>query len=341
MRSHPSPWYREGRFRNLDGLDVPGDMGPGAVLKWKLSRRAPAEDPLARDVPALPIAPDAAALAAPPLFQITWLGHATLLWQLDGVNLVTDPTFGRIGHGTTPRLAPPPLAPDALPRLDALLVTHNHYDHCDLPSLRALRGRNPEATLVVPEGLGPWARRNIGGPVTELPWYETLAVGPVRVTSLPAQHWSIRGPLDRHQSHWVGYHVSGPSGSTLFSGDTGFGPHFAHIAERVPAVDVACLPVGAYAPRWFMQRQHMGPQEAVEAARILGARVLLPVHWGTYRLTDEPLNEPPRLTLAAAAEVGLDVCPLHPGGRYTRAGRHGLWLPPDGISARPGPASSR
>jgi L-ascorbate metabolism protein UlaG (beta-lactamase superfamily) len=148
------------------------------------------------------------------------------------------------------------------------------------------------------------------------------------VTSLPAQHWSIRGPLDRHQSHWGGYHAAGASGSTLFSGDTGFGPHFAHIAERLQPVDVACLPVGAYSPRWFMQRQHMGPQEAVEAARILGARVLLPVHWGTYRLTDEPLDEPPRLTMAAAAQVGLDVCPLHPGGRYTRAGRHGLWQPP-------------
>jgi hypothetical protein len=174
MREHPSPWYRDGRFRNLDATDVPGDMGPGAVLKWKLSRRQPAEDPQARDVPALPVAPDAAALAAPPAFQITWLGHATLLWQLDGVNLITDPTFGRIGHGTTPRLAPPPLAPDALPPLDALLVTHNHYDHCDVPSLRAVRSRNPRRRSSCPRGWDPgrgatWAAPSSSCPGTR-PW---------------------------------------------------------------------------------------------------------------------------------------------------------------------------
>jgi N-acyl-phosphatidylethanolamine-hydrolysing phospholipase D len=113
----------------------------------------------------------------------------------------------------------------------------------------------------------------------------------------------------------------------MFAGDTGFGPHFADIARRFPAVDVACLPVGAYSPRWFMGRQHMGPQEAVEAARILGARLLVPVHWGTYRLTDEPLDEPPRLALEAAGAAGLPVAVLHPGGYVARAGHHGVWVP--------------
>lgn len=322
-----SPWYRHGRFHNLDGLDVPGALGPGAVLRWKLSARVPPEDPAARENPARPVAVSAGALAFPPAFQVVWLGHASLLFQIDGANLLTDPTFGRIGHGTVPRLAPAPLRPRELPRLDALLVTHNHYDHCDRPSLRVLRHLNPHALLVVPEGLGGWARREVGGPVRELRWYGYLEVGRATVTAFPAQHWSIRSPADRFQSHWCGYHVAGPAGSALFAGDTGFGPHFAHIAERLPPVDAACMPVGAYAPRWFMGRQHMGPQEAVEATRVLRARTLVPVHWGTYRLTDEPLDEPPRLAVAAATAAGLDVVPLRPGGRLTHTERVGLWSP--------------
>lgn len=322
-----SPWYRDGRFRNLDGLDVPGDLGLRAFLKWRLGGRAAAEHPDAGDTPPLPVTPHAGHLAHPERFQIVWLGHASILFQIDGVNLLTDPTFGRIGFGMVSRLAPAPLEPKALPRLDALLVTHSHYDHCDRPSLLALRRLHPMAQLIVPEGLGGWARRNIGEPVIELPWYASWSLDAVRVTALPAQHWSIRSPADRWQSHWVGFRVEGPSGSALFAGDTGFGRHFEHIAERFPSVDAACLPIGAYAPRWFMGRQHMGPQEAVEAARILGARTLLPVHWGTYRLTDEPLDEPPRLALASAAAAGQRIAVLRPGGRWAGAPREGIWTP--------------
>lgn len=322
-----SPYYRDGRFHNLDGLAVPGDLGLRAFLKWRLGGRAPAEHAAARDVPAHPTKPRPGALQFPDARQVAWLGHASVLIQLDGVNLLTDPTFGRIGVGTIPRLAPAPLRPRELPRLDALLVTHSHYDHCDRPSLRVLRRLNPAALLVVPEGLGAWARRAVGGPVRELRWYDGLSLGAVTVTALPAQHWSIRTGPDRLQSHWVGYRVEGPSGSAMFAGDTGFGGHFADIARRFPTVDVACLPVGAYAPRWFMGRQHMGPQEAVEAARILGARLLVPVHWGTYKLTDEPLDEPPRLTLDAARAAGLPVTVLRPGGYVAKTGHHGGWSP--------------
>ena len=322
-------WSRNGRYQNLDGLRIPPPGALRRLLEWRLGRRAEPELEGALDRPVEPVAVDRAALAAPPALQVTWLGHATALVQLDGVCVVTDPTFGHLAPlRVVRRLAPAPLPVEGLPRLDAILVSHNHYDHCDLPSLRALRRANPDAVVLVPAGLDAWMRQRLGDPVASVEWFGHHAVGEVRVHAVPAQHWSTRGTHDRCRSHWCGFVVEGPSGAVYFAGDTGFGPHFEAIAERHPRLrgdrSLALLPIGAYAPRWFMRDQHMGPQEAVEAAGILGAR-LLAIHWGTYRLTDEPLDEPPRLALQAAEEAGVPLTVVHPGGHWTPEGTHGRW----------------
>ena len=319
------PWHRDGRFFNLDGRVIPPSDGLRRFLKWRLARREPPDLADSHDAPPAPVAPDNERLARPrDGLQITWLGHATCLVQIDGVTLLTDPTFGRVGLGTVRRLAPPPLVPDALPHLDAVLVSHNHYDHCDAPSLRALRARFPEAILLVPEGLDEWMTRQIGGPIRALPWWTSADIGAIRVTAVPAQHWSVRSPGDRNKSHWCGFVARAPSGSVYFAGDTGYGPHFEAIAARVPPIDVALLPIGAYSPRWFMEDQHINPREAVAAAGTLDAH-LVPMHWGTYRLTEEPLDEPPRLAEIAAAEAKRAMTIIRPGGTWSRTSVDGVW----------------
>ena len=334
-------YLRDGRYLNLDGRPIPP---PGALkrhLRWRLSARAEPELPDATDEPAWPVAPDPRSLAAPPALQTTWLGHATALIQLDGVCVLTDPVFGAIAPlGSVRRLAPAPIAIDALPAIDAILVSHNHYDHCDLPTLRALRRAHPAAVVLVPAGLDDWLRRRIGDPVAPIAWWSHHRLGGLRVHAVPAQHWSVRGPRDQCRSHWCGFVVEGPSGVVYFAGDTGFGPHFEAIAERHPTIDAALLPIGAYAPRWFMADQHMGPQEAIEAADILDAPIVA-IHWGTYRLTDEPADEPPRLARAAAEAVNRALTVLHPGGWWRPDGTYGEWRVRAPGDPEPGPPSHR
>ena len=297
-------------------------MGPRDVLRWRLGGKTPPELPDADHQPPIVLTPSAGRLSYPPPFQIAWLGHASVLVQLDGLNVVTDPTFGAIAFGLVRRLDRAPLPPDKLPRIDAVLVSHNHYDHCDLPSLRALRRYSSAAVIYCPLGLGAFLRARIGGPVVELSWGEherPPSFPSLRIHALPAQHWSVRTPRDERRSHWCSFRIEGPSGIVYFAGDTGFGPHFEEIARRFPQVDVAVLPIGAYAPRWFMHRQHMGPAEAISAARLIGARLVIPMHWGTYRLTDEPLDEPPRLVRDAAREAGQALALLRPGELWPEA----------------------
>lgn len=320
------PWLVDGRYVNLDGSAIPPPGSALRVLRWKLGRRDAVQLPGALDVPAVPVVPDSARLADPPPLQVTWLGHATALIQIDGVSCLTDPVFSTAGFGFVRRLAPAPIEADALPRIDAILVSHNHYDHCDLPSLRAVRKHHPAAVIFVPTDLGAWMRRKLGDPVVELAWWQQApmaSVASATIHAVPAHHWSTRGPNDIRRSHWCGFVVRGAAGSAYFAGDTGDGPHFAAIAER-HGIDVALLPIGAYAPRWFMRSQHMNPQDAVTAAQTLGAH-LLPIHWGTYRLTDEPLDEPPRWASALAAAAGVPMTVLSPGGRWTPHEHAGAW----------------
>jgi L-ascorbate metabolism protein UlaG (beta-lactamase superfamily) len=235
--------------------------------------------------------------------SLTWVGHATFLLRLAGKTVLTDPVWSeRIGPGVR-RNMPPGLALDPV-LADAVLISHNHRDHLDEPTLRRL-GQAP--TYVVPLGNGPRVGRRSGGKVVELDWWGTTEVAGLEVTLVPAQHWSQRGLLDRNRTLWGGFVVRGGGKSVYFAGDSAYFSGFAEIGRRFPQLDVALLPVGAYDPEWFMRRQHLSPADAMQAFVDLGARRLVAMHWGTFKLSDEPLDEPPVLLEAARRDRGIEA----------------------------------
>ena len=237
---------------------------------------------------------------------LAWLGHASFLLRLGGSTVAVDPVLSERILGAGRRLTPPGL--DRLPALDLLLLSHNHYDHLDAPTVRTLRRDTP---VVVPGGLGRWFRRRGFCEVTELDWWESVHRGPLQVTFVPAHHWSRRGLFDHCASLWGGWVLTAPDGPRIYhAGDSGYGPFFAEIGSRCPGIDVAMLPVGAYAPRWFMQPVHMDPEEAVRAAQDVGARVMVPMHWGTFQLSREPVLEPIERARIAWSTAGREPAEL-------------------------------
>lgn len=282
---------------------------PLDILRWKAAKNPFAES---RRLPKrLPVAPhpldrhqelDEAA-------RLMWLGHASLLVEIDGVRVLIDPLFGKAGP-VVPRAVPAPLLPAALPRIDAVCISHGHYDHLDAGSLRAIAKRFPEATFLVPLGVERYlpaeARK-----VVALDWWASASIGGIQAHFVPAQHWHRRGPFDHNQALWGGWVLRGRR-SVYHSGDTGFFGGFRAIGERFPGLDVAILPLGAWAPRWFMREQHMDPGESVQAWRDCGAARFVGMHWGTYDLTDEPLDFGAQVSLPGLIEEqGLDGSKVH------------------------------
>ena len=219
---------------------------------------------------------------------LTWIGQASFLIQLGGKNLLIDPVLSR-SLGFIRRNSPPGLDWPALPKPDAVFITHNHRDHMDAPTLKRL---GPEPVYVVPKGLGHWFRHNGFSRVIEMGWWQQEEIEGLDVTFVPAEHWSRRSLTDINTSWWGGYVIARNGLCIYHSGDTGWFDGFFGIAERFPDIHAAMLPVGAYAPRWFMRAQHIDPEEAVKAFRILGAKQFIGMHWGTFKLSDEPLDEP-------------------------------------------------
>ena len=261
----------------------------------------------------------------------TWIGHATVLMQVRGVNLITDPVFS---HRVSPvsfvgpqRKVALPMAITDLPHIDVVLISHNHYDHLDKESVSQLnRQLGGPPLFLVPLGIKPWMA-NLGiTNVRELDWWQHADVSGLTLHFVPVQHWSARGLTDRFQTLWGGWMVRTASAaatatavataatvstatppsittkpfSFFFAGDTGYSKDFADIHQRFDHFDLALLPIGAYTPRWFLQKQHVDPAEAVKIHRDLQARQSIAIHWGTFELTDEPLDAPP---LALAAEL--------------------------------------
>jgi L-ascorbate metabolism protein UlaG (beta-lactamase superfamily) len=289
------------RFVNLDGSTP---LKLGAVLRWAVvdrllgrRRRSPPRAPVPD------VAPDLDRLRRPPgpgePARLTWLGHASWLVQLDGVSLLIDPALGPTLFGGTPRNVAPGLGIADLPHIDSQLVSHSHYDHLDVPTLTAVK-----APVIAGLRLERLFRR-IGLPCTELGWWETANLREVRVTFVPAQHWSRRGPFDGNRTLWGGFVIQGGGATIYHSGDTAWFEGFSEIGRRFPGLDAALLPIGAYDPAWFMERQHMNPEQALRAFEALGARTFLAMHWGTFKLTDEPLDEPPARLEAERVRLGL------------------------------------
>lgn len=238
--------------------------------------------------------------------SVTWIGHATFLVRMDGATFLTDPMFSEraspLSFAGPPRLVEPGVPLDALPRIDFATLSHDHYDHADLPSLRALVARG--ARILAPRGMGDVVRA-AGGEAIELGWWDEVEVGGLRVHCVPAQHFSGRGLRDRNRRLWAGWVVQGPTRRFYHAGDTGYFGGFAEIGARLGRIDLAAIPVGAYEPSAMMRPVHLDPEEAVRATLDLGASRAVAMHWGTFDLTDEPLDEPPARFLAEAARRGL------------------------------------
>ncbi len=252
---------------------------------------------------------DVAALSNP---SVTWVGHATLLLKLGGLNILTDPQFSEraspLQVAGPARVVPPALALSDLPHIDAVLISHNHYDHLDEASVKALAAQaGGSPVFYVGLGLKAWfAERGIDR-VEELDWWDMRQHAAVSVHFVPSQHWSARTPWDANQTLWGGFVVEHPSLRFYFAGDTGYSRDFADIAAHFGQIDLAAIPIGAYAPRWFMSPQHVNPAEAVQIHLDLMARQSIAIHWGTFDdLTDESLYEPPKALAESLAARGVD-----------------------------------
>ena len=234
--------------------------------------------------------------------SITWVGHCGFIIQDGQIVILTDPHFGpRIfWHG---RHQPPGVPPASVPAGALATISHNHYDHLDAWTLENLPER---ITWFVPLGLGDFVK-SLGRRAVELNWWQSAEQGGVRLTCLPAQHWSNRVGMGRDSTLWCAWLIETGGRKYFHSGDSGYFQGFGEFGRKFGPIDVAMLSIGAYEPRWMMRYSHLNPAEGLQAFRDLGARSMIPMHWGTFDLADEPIDHPPKVLKAHMAEAGADV----------------------------------
>lgn len=276
----------------------------GAFLKWRLNRNP---GPWRQYTDAQP-GPRPETRVTGGRVRVTFVGHATALVQMDGLNILTDPIWSErcspVSWAGPRRARPPGIRFEDLPPIDYVVISHNHYDHLDIPTLKRLARVHAPRFIV---GLGNKAlleRHRIGGAV-EMDWWQGYALkNEVGVYSVPAQHFSMRGLCDRNATLWSGYVIKGSGGTVYFAGDTGWGSHFREIGQRFGPIRLALLPIGAFRPRWFMSAVHISPQEAVKAHHELRAETSLAIHFGTFPLGDDGQDEPVEELTKALAKGG-------------------------------------
>lgn len=290
------------RFVNFAG---PGDRGSFLAVQLPFFLGAIARS-LRSPGGAAPFVPyDPGALRSNP--GITWIGHSTFLVRFDGASFLTDPVFAERASPVSwagPRRQVPPGVPMAdLPTIDFALISHDHYDHADVEAVAALAARG--VRFVVPLRVGEIVRQ-AGGEAIELDWGQSVELAGVRIHCVPAQHFSGRWIDDRDRRLWAGFVVEGPTTRFFHAGDTGYFDGFRAIGERFGPIDIAALPIGAYEPLAMMRWVHLTPEEAVQAAIDVGARSIVPMHYGTFELTEEPFGEPPQRFLAEVRRRGIE-----------------------------------
>ncbi|HMD95879.1 MAG TPA: MBL fold metallo-hydrolase [Terriglobia bacterium] len=284
------------RFYNPDGRQAPGLL---EVLRWKLTSRP---EPSASFIPDVEQSIPPRRVEGSGL-RTTLVNHSTVLLQQRGSNILTDPIWSErasplfwIGPR---RHREQGVAWEDLPCIDAVLISHNHYDHLDLPALRRLAARG-DSTFIIPSGGAGLLRSENIGPAHEVDWGESLSLTGFTIHCVPAVHFSGRGIYDRNTTLWCGYVIECQERFVYFAGDTAFGGHFAQIREKFGSPRLALLPIGAYEPRWIMSPMHMAPDEAVRAHEILGAKTSIAIHHGTFQLTDEGIDTPKKQLIACA-----------------------------------------
>lgn len=241
---------------------------------------------------------------------LTWIGHAAFLLQYAGVNILTDPHLTEraspLPFGEPKRWVAPGLDFDELPHIEVVIISHNHYDSLDVETVKRLAAQDGGPPLfLVPLGLRSWFA-NLGiQTVSELDWWQSVKVRGLIFHAVPVQHFSARTPFDRNQTLWAGWVMEAPDFRFFFMGDSGYSKDFADIGERFGSFDLAALAIGAYEPRWFMSMAHVDPEQAVQIFQDINARYAVGMHWGTFKLTDEPMDEPPRRMAAARDAAGI------------------------------------
>lgn len=297
---------------NFDGMRffLAGHQGATGrdVLKWNLTH-SPRKWP--RRVALRPFPPPPQKVAGQHL-NCTWIGHSTALIQVAGLNILTDPFFSTRASPLSwigpKRVRKPGIILDALPPIDIVLVSHNHYDHLDLSALRTIIGKwSP--TIVTPLGNGFIIRKaGKNASIIELDWWQSTTIGPVEIIATPALHWSKRTLQDRNHALWCAFALNTPAGLIYFAADTGYGDGstFREIKARLGAPRLSLLPIGAYEPRWFMRHEHMNPEEAVKAHLELESATSIAIHHGTVQLTEEAIDAPANALAEALLKSGVE-----------------------------------
>lgn len=305
-----APTWRGPKTDHFDGEKFfsPGAPLPhrsaGDLMKWQAHREPGpwTTHPDARPGPVPPWRVKEGSL------RVTFIGHATTLVQQDGVNVLTDPIYAERASPFTfvgpRRVRPPGIRFEDLPPIDLVVLSHNHYDHLNVETLKRLQRAFPAMKILAGLGNKAFLERQGLSHVDELDWWDQRTVGGLNVTAVPTQHFSNRGLFDAEGTLWTGFVFTGKAGKTYFAGDTGYGPQFAAVGQKLGPFRLAVLPIGAYRPQWFMAPVHMGPDEAVLAARDLKAALVVPIHHGTFALADDGETEPTEALRRAAGEDG-------------------------------------
>jgi L-ascorbate metabolism protein UlaG (beta-lactamase superfamily) len=296
-RSLAAAPYAGPRSDHFDGrrfinLDTTRDKSLVDLVRWKLTAKVGRWAEWVDE----PAGPKPVERVDDGTIRVTWVNHATLLVQLDGVNVLTDPVWSDrvspFSFAGPRRHRVPGVRFEDLPPIDAVVVSHNHYDHMDVATLQRLSERFGMPVIVGLGNAAYLARRSVTT-ARDVDWWDAVRLGDsVRVIAVPARHWSARSRSDMRHTLWAGYVIEGPSGRVYFSGDTGYGVHFARARGRLGPMDVALMSIGAFQPEWFMGEVHMSPAEAVKASIDLQARVAIPMHFGTWQLGDDGDAEP-------------------------------------------------
>ena len=317
------PYYRGPRTDHFDGRHFFNEepfeeQQPSELARWQLDRhRGKWPDSAAIPAPAPPARVGGGAL------RVTMVNHATVLLQMDSLNILTDPVWsarvGLEGQFGVRRHRPPGIPFDSLPRIDIVLISHDHYDHMDLPSLRRLQQRYHPRIITGLGNPGYLATQGVQG-AEQLDWWQSasLARG-VRLTAVPARHWSGRTLSDRYERLWEGFVIEGAHDTVYFAGDTGWGRMYRELHARWSRFTLALLPVAPFRPRWYMARKHLSPDDAVRVAIETRSAMVIPIHWGTFELGDDGESEAVD-TLRAAVSALPERC--RPGLSVLRNGEH-------------------
>ena len=314
-RIEASPQYRDGHFANTLPT-ISSGMSLSATREFFFGGSA-YRQPSAP----LPVVPRSAADFAGPAaaFRVTWFGHSTLLVELDGTRVLVDPVWGEraspMSFAGPKRFYDPLLPLDDLPGLDAVVISHDHYDHLDEPTIRALADRVPR--FVVPLGVGAHLEYWGVDPsrIIETDWWDRVEVGEIALVSTPARHFSGRGLTDQNATLWTGWAFLGAERRIFYSGDTALSPQFTHVGERLGPFDLTFIEVGAYNAAWT--DVHVGPEQAVQVHRMVRGDVMVPVHWGLFDLALHGWTEPAERIRAAAGRAGIPVTFPRPGQSLT------------------------